>query len=110
MRLPHQCPILIAPEGELLMLCHDLAEALSRYGIHVAFTFDGDDAEDGDLLVSAGVHVQVPTFGEPPRVVLDGCHGDLRCYPPRQSVAELAADIRTALDEVPAVYSSSSVN
>jgi hypothetical protein len=97
-------------EGELPMLCHDLAEALSRYGIHVAFTFDGDEAEDGGLLVSAGVHVQVPTFGEPPRVVLDGCHGDLRCYPPRQSVAELAADLRTALDEVPAVFSSSSVH
>jgi hypothetical protein len=92
------------------MMCHDLAEALSRYGIHVAFSFDGDEAEDGGVLVSAGVHVQVPTFGGAPRVVLDGCHGDMRCYPPRQSVAELAADIRTALDETPAVFPSSSVH
>lgn len=66
--------------------------------------------QDGHVLIAANVHVQVPTFGEAPRVIFDPFHGHLRCYPPRDTVAELAADIRCALDEVPSVLASSSVH
>lgn len=90
------------------MLCRDLVSALRRYGIHVEETSDGDDIADGALVVAENVHVRVPTYGGPPRVVIDAFHGDLRCFPPRATVSELAADIRCALDEVPSVLSSSS--
>jgi hypothetical protein len=89
------------------MMPHDLAQALTRHGIYVVAAIDGDDIEDGDLFVAPNVHVQVPTFGERPRVVLDAFHGDFRCYPPRESVAELVRDIRTALHELPAALACS---
>jgi len=92
------------------MLCGDLAHALRDYGIRVASTCDGDNDEDGEVTVGANVHVRVPTFGEAPRVVVDPFHGDFRCYPPRESVAELAADIRCALDEVPSMVAMSSLH
>ena len=92
------------------MQCGDLARALRRYGIRVASAYDGDDDEDGDLTVGPSVHVQVPTFGDAPRVVVDPFYGDFRCYPARDSIAELAADIRCALNEVPSVTATSSLH
>ena len=92
------------------MLCQVLAQALSRYGIHVQAGYDGDEDEDGDLLVATTVHVQLPTFGEAPRVVVNAADGDFRCYPPRNTIAELASDIRCALDDVPSAGASSSVH
>lgn len=79
-----------------------LAQALTGYGIHIDAAIDGDDNHDGDITVAIMVHVQVPSFGEPPRVVVDTLHTDVRCYPPRRSIAQLAGDIRDALSEVPA--------
>jgi hypothetical protein len=90
--------------------CDDLALALSTYGIHVELTFDGDEEEDGDVIVAAAVHVRVPTFGEAPRVIVNAFGRNFRCYPPRTSVAELASDIRCALDDVPLAISSGSVH
>ena len=92
------------------MSSRDLAHALRGFGIRVASAYDGDDEEDGELMVAANVLVQVPTFGGMPRVVANAFHGDLRCYPPRRSIAELAADIRCALSETPSAIASSSVH
>ena len=92
------------------MLCRDIARALRGYGIRVASAYAGDDEEDGDLTVAWNVHVQVPTFGGMPRVVVDAFRGEVRCYPPRRNVAELAADIRAALNETPSAIPSSSVH
>lgn len=92
------------------MFSHQLAQALRTHGIHVASSSDGDDMEDGDLTVAANVHVQVPTFGEPPRVVVDAFHSSIRCYPPRVTVSELAQDIRDALNENPSSLGTSSIH
>ena len=92
------------------MRCVDLAQALRGYGIRIASAYDGDDDQDGDLTVGPDVHVQLPTFGDAPRVVLNYFCGEIRCYPPRESVAELAADIRCALNEVPAMIALSSLH
>lgn len=91
------------------MLCQDLAQALSRYGIHVEAAHDGDEDEDGEVVI-ATVHVQVPTFGEAPRVVVKALRGQFRCYPPRSTLAELASDLRCALDDVPSACASSSLH
>jgi cytochrome c len=87
-----------------------LAQALSRHGIHVDRQCDGDDMDDGELTVAPNVHVRVPTFGEPPCVVVDAFRAELRCYPPRTHVAELARDIRDALDELPTAFASCSIH
>jgi hypothetical protein len=97
-------------KGLRTMSCLDLAQALSRHGIHVDGHCDGDDADDGDLTVCPNVHVRVPTFGEPPRVVFDPVRADLRCYPPRVDVADLAGDIRDALDALPTACASYSIH
>ena len=85
------------------MLTLKLAQALNRHGIHVNAIRNGDDMQDGDVSVGEMVRVEVPTYGGSPRVVVDAPHADddVRCYPPRTSVAELAHDIRDALDELP---------
>jgi hypothetical protein len=88
----------------------DLVRALGHYGIYVDSMNAGDDMQDGDLIVAENVRVQIPTYGDPPRVVSDAFHGDLRCYPPRDTVAALAADIRCALSENPSALASSSVH
>ena len=92
------------------MLCDDLAQGLSRYGIHVRAAFDGDEDEDGDLVIGVSVHVRVPTFGDAPRVVVNALPGQFHCYPPRSTISELASDVRRALDDVPLVCASSSLH
>jgi hypothetical protein len=89
------------------VLSRDLVRALRRFGIRVASAYDGDEDEDGDLTVALNVHVRVPTFGGQPRVMVQGFRGESHCYPPRKDVAELAADIRCALDETPCVIAVS---
>lgn len=91
------------------MLTLKLAQALNRHGIHVNTIRDGDDAQDGDMSVGAMVRVEVPTYGGSPRVVVDASRTgeDVRRYPPRSSVAELAHDIRDALDELPSAAGAS---
>ena len=89
------------------MFSLDLVQALKSHGIYIDRHCDGDDVDDGALVVTTNVHVQVPTFGESPRVVVDAFRTDVRRYPPRSDVAELARDIRDALDELPALESAS---
>jgi hypothetical protein len=90
--------------------CRYLVQALGRHGIHVASIHEGDDMRDADLVVADNVYVQVPTFGDAPRVVSDAFHGDMRRYPPRDTVAELAADIRCALNDNPSALAGGSVH
>jgi hypothetical protein len=92
------------------MLSQELARALSLYGIHVQAAYDGDEDEDGDVVIACNVHVQVPTFSEAPRVVVNALRGPFRCYPPRSTLAELALDLRCALDDVPSACASSSLH
>jgi hypothetical protein len=75
-----------------------LAEALAWHGIHVNGAVDGTDQRDGNVRIADLVYVEVPTFGGPPRVIVDSYETDVRCYPPRMSVADLANDIRDAVN------------
>jgi hypothetical protein len=78
-----------------------LAEALVWHGIRVDRADEGDEQHDGSVRVADLVNVQVPTFGGPPWVTVHTMYDDMRCYPPRDSVAELAKDIRDALHAAP---------
>ena len=88
-----------------------LAEALGWHGIHVNGTVEGTDQRDGNVSIADIVYVQVPTFGGAPRVVVDSYDTDVRCYPPRLSVADLADDIRDAVNKLtPAGLASCSIH
>jgi hypothetical protein len=88
-----------------------LAEALAGHGIHVDRTAEGTDQHDGNVTIADLVYVQVPTFGGAPRVVVDTFNTDVRCYPPRMSVADLASDIRDAFNKlVPAAFANCSIH
>ena len=88
-----------------------LAEALVWHGIHVDRTVEATDQRDGNVTIADLVYVQVPAFGEAPRVVVDSYDTDLRCYPPRMSVADLASDIRDAVNKLtPATAASCSIH
>ena len=78
-----------------------LAEALAWHGIRVDRADEGDEQHDGNVIVADLVCVQVPTFGGPPRVTVHMTQDDMRCYPPRLSVADLVSDIRDALHTMP---------
>ena len=88
-----------------------LAEALAWYGIHVSGTVEGTDQRDGNVTIADLVYVQVPMFGEAPRVVIDSYDRQTRCYPPRMSVADLASDIRDAVNKLsPGAVASCSIH
>jgi hypothetical protein len=90
---------------------HQLAEALVWHGIHVNGTVEGTDERDGNVAIADLVHVQVPAFGDAPRVVVDSYDTDVRCYPPRSNVADLASDIRDAVNKLtPAAVTSCSIH
>jgi hypothetical protein len=92
------------------MSCRGLSRALERYGIRIAAAVDGDDMEDGELTVTGNVHVRVPTLEGAPCVIFDPVRSSLRFYPPRDSIAELARDIRDALDVSPCAFGNSSLH
>jgi hypothetical protein len=87
-----------------------LAEALAWHGIRVDRAVEGNDQRDGNVTIAELVYIQVPTFGGAPRVVVDTFHADLRCYPPRMSVAELAGDIRDAFNKLTPTGMSCSIH
>ena len=90
---------------------HQLAEALVWHGIHVNGTVEATDQRDGNVTIADLVYVQVPTFDGAPRVVVDGYDTDVRCYPPRANVADLASDIRDAVNKLtPAAIASCSIH
>ena len=87
-----------------------LAQALTRHGIHVRRCARGDETRDANIIVGRMVHVEVPTFEGHPRVVVHTLYDEMRCYPPRECVAQLAQDIRDALSGIPSASASCSIH
>jgi hypothetical protein len=87
-----------------------IAQALTRHGIHVRRCAKGDELRDGNIIVAKMVHVEVPTFEGHPRVIVHTFHDEMRCYPPRECVAQLAEDIRDALSGIPSASASCSIH
>jgi hypothetical protein len=87
-----------------------IAQALTQHGIHVRRCAKGDESRDGNIIVAKMVHVEVPTFEGHPRVIVHTFHDEMRCYPPRECVAQLAEDIRDALSGIPSASASCSIH
>lgn len=78
---------------------HTLAAKLRATGFKVLSVSEADDAVDGEIALSAKTYVQVLTFEPGWTVGRELANGNILKYPPRVRLADLVADIRTALAE-----------
>lgn len=79
------------------MKAKTVAEKLKAQGIAVLNYTEGDEWEDGEVIITELVHVQVPTFGARPGVVRENADETFTFYPARKDIEQLKADIGDAL-------------
>ena len=74
-----------------------LAEKLNKLGITPVALSEPSKKEDGMLVFTKGVHVQVPLYGDDPNVALETSEGEYEFYDARKNIADLVADIQAAM-------------
>lgn len=82
-----------------------LAEKLHQLGFTPISLFEPSKKEDGMIVITKGVHVQVPLHGDEPNVVLETAKGEFEFYDAHRNIADLVADIRTAIKDEQAMAS-----
>ncbi|MDP3538857.1 MAG: hypothetical protein Q8S26_09150 [Azonexus sp.] len=83
-----------------------LAEKLNKLGFTPIALSEPSKKEDGMIVISKGVHVQVPLHGDEPNVVREISKGDYDFYDPRKSIERLVADLKAALQDEKAMRPS----
>jgi hypothetical protein len=83
-----------------------LAEKLNKLGFTPLALSEPSKREDGIIVITTGVHVQVPLHGEEPNVVLETGKGEYEFYDARKKITDLVADLTQALKEERAISSS----
>lgn len=81
------------------MNANKVAAALQRNGLSVTKIEQGSDVVDGAVVITALVHVQVPTYGNTLCVVVESADGQaFDFYPERKAIdiAGIVADVRSA--------------
>lgn len=79
------------------MNAQSFADRLKRIGYACQKVTEGDDEADGEIQITAAVHVQVPTFGGDPCVVRELAGSKFQHYPPRRRLIGLINDLNEAL-------------
>lgn len=74
-----------------------LSEALKAKGLAIGEVTEPDDAEDGMIMISTRVHVQVPFWTNEPNVVRETSDTAFIFGKPRTDLDTLVDDIRRAL-------------
>lgn len=82
-----------------------LAEKLNKLGFTPVALSEPSKREDGMIVITKGVHVQVPLHGEEPNVVLETSKGEFEFYDARKNIKDLIADLNAALKEERAMIS-----
>lgn len=82
-----------------------LAEKLHKLGFTPIALSEPSKREDGMIVITKGVHVQVPLHGDEPNVVREISKGDYDFYDARKSIERLVEDIKTALQDEKAMPS-----
>ena len=82
-----------------------LAEKLHKLGFTPIALSEPSKREDGMIVITKGVHVQVPLHGDEPNVVREISKGDYDFYDARKSIERLVEDIKTALQDEKAMQS-----
>ena len=76
-----------------------LAEKLNKLGFTPVALSEPSKKEDGMIVFTKGVHVQVPLYGDEPNVVLETAKGEFEFYDAQKNMADLVADLHAALKE-----------
>lgn len=74
-----------------------LAEKLNKLGFTPVALSEPSKKEDGMIVITKGVHVQVPLYGDEPNVVLESSKGEFEFYDAHRNITDLIADIKAAL-------------
>lgn len=82
-----------------------LAEKLNKLGFRPSALSEPSKKEDGIIVLTKGVHVQVPLHGDEPNVVLETSKGEFEFYDAQRDIADLIADIKAALKDEQAMNS-----
>lgn len=83
-----------------------LAEKLNKLGFTPVALSEPSKKEDGMIVFTPGVHVQVPLYGDEPNVVLEAGKGQFEFYDAQRNIADLVADLKAALKEEQALKSA----
>ena len=76
-----------------------LAEQINKLGITPTALSEPTKREDGMIVITKGVHIQVPLIGDEPNVVRESSDGDFEFYDPQKSMARLMEDLKSALQD-----------
>jgi len=82
-----------------------LAEKLNKLGFTPTALSEPSKREDGMIVFTKGVHVQVPLHGDEPNVVLESDDGDLEFYDAQRKIEDLITDLKAALQSEQAMNS-----
>ena len=76
-----------------------LAEKINKLGITPTALSEPSKREDGMIVITKGVHIQVPLLGEEPNVVRESSDGNFEFYDPQKNIARLMEDLKSALQD-----------
>ncbi len=76
-----------------------LAERLHKLGYTPTALSEPNKKEDGIIVFTEGVHVQVPLHGEEPNVVLESPNGELEFYDAHRNIEDLIKDLKAAMKD-----------
>lgn len=76
-----------------------LAEKINRLGITPTALSEPTKREDGMIVFTKGVHIQVPLMGEEPNVVRESNDGEFEFYDPQKDIGRLMEDLKSALQD-----------
>lgn len=82
-----------------------LAEKLNKLGFTPVALSEPSKREDGMIVITKGVHVQVPLHGDEPNVVREISKGEFDFYDARKTMARLIDDLNAALQDEKAMGS-----
>ena len=88
------------------MNAQSLAEKLNKLGFTPVALSEPSKKEDGIIVITKGVHIQVPLHGEEPNVVLEMNEGEYEFYDAHKKISDLVADLNAALKEEQAILSN----
>jgi len=76
-----------------------LAEKLNKLGFTPVALSEPSKKEDGMIVFTDGVHIQVPLHGDEPNVVRELGDGDYEFYDAHRSIDRLIDDLKAALQD-----------
>ena len=76
-----------------------LAERINKLGFTPLALSEPTERVDGMIVLTKGVHIQVPLRGEEPNVVRESSKGEFEFYDAQKSMARLIDDLKSALQD-----------